>query len=253
MTLQEYTDNIKLKLTGGVLHLEISDDVIAKIIESSLREIQRYIDTTKVITIPFAKCIDLGTYKDAEGNEQDFNCSSVVKVYRTKAFLASENDISESSSADLDPFQTQMWRVFSNNGNMYNLQEYILNYMSYNTLNQMRSYSSTDLTFKEVNNKKDGHKLYINVMYNNPTAITIEYIPKLITVDDVVSDYWIDILERLALAQVKVLLGRIRTRYTQSSALFTQDGETMLSEGNEELKELREVLRTNSQLFYPID
>lgn len=253
MTLQEYTDNIKLKLTGGVLHLEISDDVIAKIIESSLREIQRYIDTTKVITIPFAKCIDLGTYKDAEGNEQDFNCSSVVKVYRTKAFLASENDISESSSADLDPFQTQMWRVFSNNGNMYNLQEYILNYMSYNTLNQMRSYSSTDLTFKEVNNKKDGHKLYINVMYNNPTAITIEYIPKLISVDDVVSDYWIDILERLSLAQVKVLLGRIRTRYTQSSALFTQDGETMLSEGNEELKELREVLRTNSQLFYPID
>ena len=243
MTLEEYIEEIKLKLTGGVLKLEISDEIIAKLVNNSLREIQRYIDTTKIITVPFAKCIDLG----------EFNCSSVTKVYRTKAFLASENDMKEIDSGDLDPFQTQMWRVFSNNGNMYNLQEYILNYMSYNTLNQLRSYSSTDLSFKEVNNKKDGHKLYINVMYNSPTAITIEYVPKLLDCDDVVSDYWIDILQRLSLAQVKVLLGRIRTRYTQSNALFQQDGQLMLDEGNKELTELREILRTNSTLFYPID
>ena len=106
---------------------------------------------------------------------------------------------------------------------------------------------------KEVNNRKDGHKLYINVMYNSPTAITIEYVPKLIDCEDVVSDYWIDILKRLSLAQTKILLGRIRTRYVQSNALFTQDGEQMLAEGNEEYKALQEILRTNSQLFYPID
>ncbi len=243
MTLKEYIEEIKLKLTGGVLNLEISDEAIAKVINNSLREIQRYIDTTKIVTVPFAKCIDLA----------GFNCSSVTKVYRTKAFLASENDMKEIDSGDLDPFQTQMWRVFSNNGNMYNLQEYILNYMSYNTLNQLRSYSSTDLSFKEINNNKDGHKLYINVMYNSPTSITIEYVPKLLTVEDVVSDYWIDILQRLSLAQVKILLGRIRTRYIQSNALYTQDGEILLNEGNTELTELREVLRTNSTLFYPID
>ena len=52
---------------------------------------------------------------------------------------------------------------------------------------------------------------------------------------------------------VKVALGRIRTRFTQSNALWTQDGETLLQEGNEELKELREILRVNSTLFYPVD
>lgn len=243
MNLKDYVEDIKLKLTGGVLNLEISDEVIEKTVLNSLREVQRYIDTTKLITVPFAKCIDL----------DDFNCSSVTSIYRTKAFLASENDMKQIDSGDLDPFQTQMWRVFSNNGNMYNLQEYILNYMSYNTLNQMRSNSSTDLSFKEVNNKKDGHKLYINVMYNSPTNITIEYVPKIIDPEDVVSDYWIDILQRLALAQTKILLGRVRTRYVQSNALFTQDGDRMLEEGTTELSELREVLRTNSQLFYPID
>lgn len=51
----------------------------------------------------------------------------------------------------------------------------------------------------------------------------------------------------------KVVLGRIRTRFTQSNALWTQDGEKMLEEGNTELKELREVLRANSNLVYPID
>ena len=243
MTLEEYIEEIKLKLTGGVLELEISDEIIAKVVMNSLRKIQRYIDTTKIITVPFAKCIDL----------KDFNCSAVVKVYRTKAFLASENDMKEIDSGDLDPFQTQMWRVFSNNGNMYNLQEYILNYMSYNTLNQLRSYSSTDLAFKEVNNKQDGHKLYINVMYNNPTNITIEYVPKLLSPEDVVSDYWKDILERMSLAQTKILLGRIRTRHTLNNSIYSQDGELILEEGNTELKELEEILRTNSTLFYPID
>lgn len=243
MTLQEYVEEIKLKLTGGVLELEIPDETIAKVVNNSLKEIQRYIDTVKIITVPFAKCIDL----------KDFNCSSVTKIYRTKAFLASENDMKEIDSGDLDPFQTQMWRVFSNNGNMYNLQEYILNYMSYNTINQLRSYSSTDLSFKEVNNREDGHKLYINVMYNSPTHVTIEYIPKLLDAEDVVSDYWVDILERLSLAQTKILLGRIRTRHTLSNAVYTQDGQIMLEEGNKELGELRDVLRNNSQLFYPID
>ena len=90
-------------------------------------------------------------------------------------------------------------------------------------------------------------------MYNNPTYITIEYVPKLFDPEDVVSDYWIDILERLSLAQTKILLGRIRTRHVLSNAVYTQDGDIILQEGNTELSELREILRNNSALFYPID
>lgn len=51
----------------------------------------------------------------------------------------------------------------------------------------------------------------------------------------------------------KIGLGRVRTRFKQTNALWEQDGETLLNEGNEELKELREVLRTNATLFYPLD
>ena len=73
------------------------------------------------------------------------------------------------------------------------------------------------------------------------------------SVEDIESEYWEDILIRLSLALTKVTVGRIRTRYTQSNALWTQDGETILQEGQEELKELRQAMLDNSDLFYPID
>ena len=236
MTLEEYVDNIKLELTGGVLELEISDDVIAKTVEKALREVQRYIDTTKFVTVPYVPCIDL----------DGFESSSITHVYRTEGYIGDAS----STNALADPMYAQQWMVFSSGGTMYNLNNYVLNYLSYNTLLQMRNTSSTDLAFRE---DKVHNKLYINVGFDTPTKITIEYVPKFKDVSEITSDYWIDILYRLSLALVKVILGRLRTRFTQTNALWAQDGETMLGEGNTELANLREILRTNSNLFFPVD
>lgn len=60
-------------------------------------------------------------------------------------------------------------------------------------------------------------------------------------------------LIRLAIALTKVTVGRIRSRYTQSNALWTQDGAELLQEGNDELNSIREKLEANSQLVYPVD
>ena len=58
--------------------------------------------------------------------------------------------------------------------------------MSYNTSRQIMNTISTDLNFKE---DKIGRKLYVNYTTgDNPGTITIEYIPKLETVDQVVGD-----------------------------------------------------------------
>ena len=73
------------------------------------------------------------------------------------------------------------------------------------------------------------------------------------SVEDIQSEYWEDILVRLSLALTKVTIGRIRSRYTQSNALWQGDGETILQEGQEELKELREALVNNAELYFPID
>lgn len=76
--------------------------------------------------------------------------------------------------------------AFSSGGTMYNLQNYLLNYMSYNTLLQMRNTTTTDLAFKEDKDKK---QLYINVGYDAPKYITLEYVPIYEDVAEVTSDY----------------------------------------------------------------
>lgn len=238
LTKQDYINYIKLQLTGGLLELEIEDETLGKYIDFSLIEIRRYIEESVFVTVPFASCIDL----------KNFKYSSIVNVFRTKGLVG--NSLESDTSSAVDPMYAERWMAFSNNGFTYNLQNYVYNYLSYNTLLQMKNSTSTDLSW--IENKQE-EKLYINSDTDKPDMITIEYIPLYESVEEVKSDYWIDILKRMSLAYVKIALGRIRTRFTQSNALWTQDGETMLQEGNEELKELREVLRVNSMYFIPRD
>lgn len=68
---------------------------------------------------------------------------------------------------------------------MYNLQDYILNYASWCTMSQLRNTMSTDLSFTE---DRHNNKLYINAD-SNPGTITIEYIPKINSVEDIKSSY----------------------------------------------------------------
>ena len=91
MDLQAYIEQIKLELSGGLLELEITDDVIAQVVNMSLREIQRYITTTRLATIEYKSCIDLSKC----------GVSSVTNVYRAKGYLAS--DSTDNASTMFDP------------------------------------------------------------------------------------------------------------------------------------------------------
>ena len=244
MDISAYRDNIKLQLTGDLLDLELEDSTIDKVINMALIEIQRYICSTELATIPYSRCIDLNGMKDQFGNE--VKISSVSRIFRTAGYTSSE----EQSSGMLDPMYVSQWQILSATGNLYNFQDYALNFASWNTLLQIRNTISTDLAFRF---DKAGNKLYINTSSNPPTRITVEYVRRYDSVEEVTSDYWIDILMKLSLALAKVTVGRIRSRYTQSNALWTQDGDTLLNEGNAELQAIREHLQKNTQLTYGID
>ena len=63
MKMEDYINEIKLELTGsGVLELELTDEVLEKVVKKALRELQRYIDTTFIVTRKYEKCIDLSTF-----------------------------------------------------------------------------------------------------------------------------------------------------------------------------------------------
>lgn len=235
MQMQAYVDEVKLRLTGGVLQLEIDDATIMKIINSAFREVQRYIDTTVLETIPFKPCIDLNPRK----------INAVVRIFRAEGFTTESSD-----STVQDPMLVQQWQLLAGNGNVLSMSDYAMNYAAWSTSLQVRNTLSTDLAYRYDRNT---NQLYINTSSGTPPLITIEYIPRYEFVEQIWSDYWIDILTRLSVALTKVTLGRIRSRYTQSGALWTQDGEQLLSEGNEELNSIREHLMTNTQLVYPVD
>ena len=234
MTLQAYIDEIKLDVTGGVLELEIPDETLQKIVQSAMREMQRYICSTKIMTLPYQKAIDL----------KDKHVNAVARVYRA------DGTTSSSEGQTTDPVQVGLWQLTSNMGNMYNFTDYTYRYAAYNTLQQIGNTLSTDLSFYYDDAIS---KLYINTRLSEGSLITIEYIPRYDNVEEITSDFWVDVLMRLSKALTKITLGRIRGRYTQSNALWTSDAATMLQEGQSELSELRNYLQQNTQLLYVID
>lgn len=235
MEMSWYIDQIKFQLTGGVLETEIDDNGYEKIVNMALRELGKYYDATRFIEVDGASCIDLAPYPDI---------SSVANVYRSSPMGSAS-----SSTVATDPNQVSMWNML-NSGSGYYSSNWIYNIVNYSTLQSISNTLSTDLRFIQ---DRENKKLYVNLGSGNTTRLTIEYVPKLFSVDEVVSEYWVDILLRMSVAYAKQMLGRIRTRYTQTGALWTQDGETMLAEGKEELNALRTRLTEQAQYFYPID
>lgn len=237
MDMQMIKDEVLFKLTGDVLSFELSDSTLTKVINSALREVQRYIDTVKMITIPFKTCIDVSEYK----------VSSVVGVRRAEGYVS--NSTTETGTT-VDPMYASQWMLLSGVGNLGKINNYISNLASWNSMLQMRNTLSTDLSFYF---DKSDNKLYVNVSAGQPNNITILYVPRFDNVSEIVSDFWQDVLIRMSVAIAKVTVGRVRTKFKQSNALWTLDGDQILEEGNTELTALRQELNDNTQLCYGID
>lgn len=237
MDMQMVKDEVLLKLTGYVVSMELSDATLTQIINSSLREVQRYIDTFKMITVPYSSCIDVSEYK----------VSSVVGVRRAEGYMANSPS---SSSATMDPLYASQWQLLSGIGNVGYIKDYAANFAAWNTLLQIRNTISTDMSFYF---NKSENKVYVNVSTGQPKHITLIYIPRLEDVSEITSDYWQDILIRMSVALTKVTVGRVRTKFKQSNALWTLDGDQILEEGNTELAALRQELKDSTQLCYGID
>ena len=234
MDMQAIKDEVLLKLTGNVLSTELSDTTLTQVINSALREVQRYIDTLKMVTVPYSSCIDVTEYK----------VSSVVGVRRSEGYVSSDN------AGMSDPLYASQWMLMSGFGNVGYINNYASNLAAWNSMLQIRNTLSTDMAFFF---SKPDNKLYVNVSSSTPTKITILYVPRFEDVSEITSDYWQDVLVRMSVAIAKVTVGRVRTKFKQSNALYTLDGDQILEEGNTELTNLRQELKDSTQLCYGVD
>lgn len=236
MDMQAIKEEVRLKLTGDVVSMELSDATLTKIVNSSLREIQRYIDTFRMVTVPYKECIDVSAYK----------MSSVTGVRRADTYMSAS---SETNNA-LDPMYASQWMLLSGAGNLGKLSEYTSNFAAWNSLLQLRNTVSTDMSFYY---NKSEERVYINSSCGHPSEVTIIYIPRIEDVSEITSDYWQDVLVRLSVANTKIALGRVRTKFKQSNALWSLDGDQILEDGTAELNALRQELKDSTQLCYGVD
>ena len=239
MELKDYIDRIKFQITGGgVLQSELSDKQYGIIVNNTIREINNYYNVAELIQVDSSECIDLTNYPQI---------NNVVAVHRTSASGSSQ---ATSSSTTSDPSYLSYMQMY-NLGSPYSFSnDYMYRLVNYSTTQSLTNAMSTDLDFRYDEKSK---KLYVNYSQGMPSQVVIEYIPKLNDASDVLTQHWQDILYRLSLAEAKIAIGRIRTRFRQTSALYEDDGDTILAEGRDEATEIRDRLKANADLLLPLD
>lgn len=211
---------IESQLGGQVLDLELTPENIKDIVNQAFEELVHYMTDIYSITVPYAQCIDLSKY----------NIDNVESVWRGQ----------DSITAGV-PFAMPSLG-YENVTGVYNMENYTNAMLIKRNLNII----ATDMQFVW---DKPNRKLYVYANPNAPTQVTINFKPEYYSVEDIREQYWETQLRRLSLGMCKVVLGRIRSKYTSSSAKFQLDGNTLLSEGNQEIQEVRQKLDANKDIF----
>lgn len=215
--LVKYIEN---QLGGQILELELTPEQIKDIINEAFEELVHYMTDTYTVTVPFATCIDLKKY----------NIDSVESVMR-----------SQDSVLTGVPFQMPAMDLMNVTG-VYNMTDYLNALQIKRNLNIL----STDMDFVW---DKPNRKLYLTANPNKPSYVTINFKPEYYSVEDIRESHWETQLKKLSLGMCKVVLGRIRSKYTSNSSKYQLDGNTLLQEGNAEILSVRQYLDDNKDIF----
>lgn len=106
MDLNAYREELKLRLTGNLINLELEDSALDGCINSAFRQVQRYIDTTRLVTIPYTGAIDL----NGKG------VSSVSRVYRAEGYASTAGTMNGISEGD--PMYMASWQMMSGSNSL---------------------------------------------------------------------------------------------------------------------------------------
>lgn len=218
--MKKIVQYIENQLGAQVLDLELNPEQIKQIVEQAFEELVHYMTDLYQVTVPYAQCIDLSKY----------NIDSIESVWRG----------SDSVLTGV-PFQMPAIDLMNVTG-MYNMEEY----MNAIAVKRNLSILATDMEFQW---DKPNRKLYVYANPNIPSYVTVNFKPEYYSVEDIREQYWETQLRKLALGMTKVILGRIRSKYTSRSSKFELDGQTLLAEGNAEIQAVREHLDSNKDIF----
>lgn len=211
---------IESQLGAQVLDLELTPGDIKQIVEQCFEELVHYMTDIYTVTVPYASCIDLSKY----------NIDAVESVLRAQDSIQ--------TGLVFDIYGVSLANITGT----LDLDSYTNALLTKRNLNIL----STDMDFVW---DKPNKKLYLVANPNQPTYVTINFKPEYYSVEDIREQHWDTQLRKLALGTTKIVLGRIRSKYTSNSSKFQLDGQTLLAEGNAEVQAVRQYLDDNKDIF----
>lgn len=211
---------IESQLGAQVLDLELTPSDIKQIVEQCFEELVHYMTDIYTVTVPYANCIDLSKY----------NIDAIESVLRAQDSIQ--------TGLVFDIYGVSLANITGT----LDLDSYTNALLTKRNLNIL----STDMDFIW---DKPNRKLYLVANPNQPTYVTINFKPEYYSVEDIREQHWDTQLRKLALGTTKIVLGRIRSKYTSNSSKFQLDGQTLLAEGNAEVQAVRQYLDDNKDIF----
>lgn len=224
VTNHEYLDDMHIAVPWT--EEEVAEGIDVKILMMAFRELRRYIHEYADLTVNYAQRISLKDYK-----VKDF-----LEVRRATTppglGVGSPTGSVFASLAGMVPI-----------GGSMVVQPYLDYYTETMLVQNIKNTISHDLQYSW---DEQNQLLYISSNLPYPAQVTITYIPYYDDPSEIKTTYWQDWLRRLAIAHFKIYVGEKRSKMRIPNSPVQLNGDALLSEGREELKEIREYLVQNN-------
>lgn len=227
MTMDEISTQVQF-LLGVPANDNVEGLQVQQAILIAFRELKRYIRTPVDKTVPYAPRLNLSKLNIHTKTILNvlpaiprigltLNTIDAGNVFQIAAAVNTYSAIGNTSSLNIDPIMTEM------------------------AMAQVRNTLGTDFqwTFDKQNNV-----VYCAHRDPRPAVVTIRYVPDFQDVSEIEGNTYIDYLVRMSVANMKIALGRTRSKYTVEGSNVSLDGDTLLAEGNAELESIRSELDT---------
>jgi len=234
MTMAEIVDQVSFML-GLPANENLEELQPEKAVKIAFQELKRYIRTPVEKTVPFATRIDLAANNIRTVNILDvkpayprigLTMSSIDSgnVFQVAAAVNVYSAIGNTSSINIDPIMTEM------------------------AMAQVRNTLTTDFQWDFDSGNQ---VVYCTHRDPRPAAVTIQYVPDYQDVSEIKSNTWINYLIRMSEANMKIALGRARSKYKVEGSNVSLDGDILLQEAHTELEAIRSELETkkNKMIF----
>lgn len=224
-TVHEYLDDMHMAVPWTEEEVTEGEDV--KILMYAFRELKRNLHEYTDLTVPYTQRISLKKYK----------VKDLIEVRR--ADVPAGLGIDNTSAGNVFTALAGMTAISSTQ----KYDAYFDYYVETMLVQTIKNSISQDLQFSY---DEQNQLLYISANTPFPTYVTITYIADYDDPSELKTSYWQDWMRRLAIAHYKVYVGQKRSKMKIPGSPVQLNGEQLLAEGREELKEAREYLAANN-------